>query len=59
MTLIAKVDPMSFFFFSIKKLKRFLIPIVAEGADHSINSPLIPAIRTEEESFSHFFLEQT
>jgi hypothetical protein len=58
MTLIAKVDTMSLFFFRIKKLKRLLIRIVAERADPSINSPLISAVRTEEESFSHFFLEQ-
>jgi hypothetical protein len=59
MTLIAKVDAMRFFFFSIKKLKRFLIPVVAEGADHSVDSPLISAMRTEEVSFSNLLLQQT
>jgi len=59
MALIAKVDAMRFFFLSIKKMKRFVIPIVAEGADHSVDSPLISAMRTEEESFSHVFPQQT
>jgi hypothetical protein len=58
MTLFAKVDAMSFFFFSVKKLQRFLVPVVAERADHSINAPLISAMGTEKESFSHFFLQQ-
>ena len=39
MTLIAKVDAMIFLFFSIKKLKKFLIPIVAEWAGDPIHSP--------------------
>jgi hypothetical protein len=49
---------MTFFLFGIKVLKRFLILIVAEWAGDPVNPPRIPTIRTEEKSFSHFFLQQ-
>ena len=58
-TLIAKVNTIGFLSLCTKIVKRLLVFIVAEGADHSVDSPLISAMRTEEESFSHFFLQQT
>jgi hypothetical protein len=55
MTLVTEINPINILSLCIKILKRFLLLIVAERADHPIRSPLISAIGAEEKSFSNLF----
>jgi len=59
MTFVTKINAMGFLSLSIKIMERFLIFVVAERAEYSFNSPLIPAEGTEEIPLSHLLLQQT
>ncbi len=54
---VAEVDPIRFLSLCKKIMKRFLILIITERAEHSIDSPLIAAIGTEEITLPHFFFQ--
>jgi len=56
-TLITEVDPIGLLSLGIEIVKRSQLLIIAEGADHPIDSPLISTIGTEEKSFSNLFFQ--
>lgn len=56
---VAEVDPIRFFSLCKKIMKRFLILIITERAEQSIDSPLIAAIGTEEIALPCFLFQQT
>ena len=56
-TLITEVDPIGLLSLGIEIVKRPQLLIIAEGADHPIDSPLISTIGTEEKSFPNLFFQ--
>jgi hypothetical protein len=57
MTFLAKVNAIGFLSLDKKVIERFLIFVVAELAEQSIDSPLNAATGTEEIPLSHFLLQ--
>jgi uncharacterized protein (DUF2237 family) len=53
MAFVAEIDAVGFLSLCEKIMQKFLIFVAAEGAEYSINSPLIAAKGTEEIPFSH------
>ena len=55
---VAEVDPIRFLSLCKKIMKRFLIFIIAEWTEQSIDSPLIAAIGAEEITLPDIFSQQ-
>jgi len=56
---VAEVDPIRFLSLCKKIMKRFLILIITERAEQSIDPPLVAAIGTEEITLPCFLFQQT
>ena len=54
---VAEIDSIGLLTFGVKVVKRFLLVIITEGTHQPIDSPLIPTIGTEEESFANLFFQ--
>jgi uncharacterized protein (DUF2237 family) len=53
MAFVAEIDAVGFFSLCEKIMQKFLIFVAAEGAEYSVNSPLITAEGAEEIPLSH------
>jgi len=53
MAFVAEIDAVGFFSLCEKIIQKFLIFVAAEGAEYSVNSPLITAEGAEEIPLSH------
>jgi len=54
---VAEINTVGLLSFATKILQRFLLSVVAEWAEQSIDSPLIAAMGAKEITLSPFFLQ--